>query len=58
MITPIPQIVLAIEGKMDFARMTNPFGGKKEKTDEQKAEINKQRTAFQLMKMDARHAKK
>jgi hypothetical protein len=58
MTTPIPQIILAVEGKMDFARMTNPFGAKKKQTEEQKAELNKQRSAFQLMKLDAKHQAK
>lgn len=26
--TPIPQVMLALEGKFDFAAKTNPFGGK------------------------------
>lgn len=28
--TPIPRILLAVEGRTEWARMTNPFGGGKE----------------------------
>lgn len=35
--TPMPQIYLAVEGRVDFAVKTNPFGaGKKEKPAEPK----------------------
>lgn len=38
--TPIPQIVLAMEGRIDCLISTNPFGGKKQEklTEEEAAE--------------------
>ncbi len=27
MTTPVPRIVIALDGKMDFIQKTNPFGG-------------------------------
>lgn len=35
--TPIPQLLLAIEGCCEFARMTNPFGTPKKTPDTKKA---------------------
>jgi len=51
--TPIPQILLALEGKADFVSQTNPFGPSKprKKTDAEK--IEQQRNLFQRRKMDA-----
>lgn len=36
--TPVPMIVLAIEGKVDFVQKTNPFGSGKKKTKAQTPE--------------------
>lgn len=51
--TPIPQILLAIQGKADFVSQSNPFGSTKprQKTDEQK--LQDQRNLFSRLKMDA-----
>ena len=63
MATPIPQLILAYEGKFDYARLTNPFGSppKKKETDkpqrtpaEREAFINSQRTALALMRAKAK----
>lgn len=56
---PIPQIILAIEGKADFARKSNPFGGGEKKkapalTEAQQRKVAEQRTRFALMKLDAK----
>jgi hypothetical protein len=55
----MPQIFLALEGKVEFIQATNPFGGgdkkKAGKKDErQQAKLNEQRTKFALMKANAR----
>ena len=63
MSAPIPHIILAYEGKFDYARLTNPFGSapKKKETDkpqrtpeEREAFINSQRTALALMRAKAK----
>lgn len=63
MSTPIPHIILAYEGKFDYARLTNPFGSppKKKETDkpkrtpeEREAFIQSQRTALALMRAKAK----
>jgi hypothetical protein len=56
--TPIPQIILALEGKYDFAVKTNPFGGGKKESkrtpEERAAFIKAQRTEFAFIKADSR----
>lgn len=56
--TPIPQIILAYEGKMDFAVKTNPFGAPKKvppsKAQEREGKIKRQRSRLALMKVEAR----
>jgi len=49
--TPIPQIILAIDGKADFVSKTNPFGPARKKTDAEK--LKDQRNLFQRRKLDA-----
>ena len=51
--TPIPQILLAIQGKAEFVAQSNPFGSSKprKKTDEQK--LQDQRNLFARMRLDA-----
>ena len=53
--TPIPQIMLAIEGKFDFAVKTNPFGQPKdkEKEKERKERLSVQRTALSMARLEA-----
>jgi len=53
MLTPIPQIMLALEGKADFVAQTNPFGPTKprKKTDAEK--LQEQRSLFHRRKLDA-----
>ena len=51
--TPIPQLMLALEGKIDFAKKTNPFAAT-EKDDSAVRKIEEQRALFHRMKMDAR----
>jgi len=66
--TPICQIVLAIEGRYEFAINTNPFGGgKSDKPKSSKAKNEEQRKAdmkaknevlalkFDMMQYNARH---
>lgn len=54
--TPIPQIILAAEGKMDFMVKTNPFGGapQKKQGKKQTVSLNAQREKLALMQMHAR----
>lgn len=66
---PISQILLAVEGRVDFAIKTNPFGGgdsaKKSRQDEReeqrKAELKAKNEAlalkFDMMSFNARHKK-
>lgn len=51
---PIPQIVLAVEGRFDFVGKTNPFGAKKAPTKEQQARLNAQRTSLALSIAEAK----
>ena len=55
---PLPQLFLAIEGKVDFVRKTNPFGAgaAKKKAETSPADLKKisvQRLSFNLMKAEA-----
>ena len=54
--TPIPQIILALEGKYDFAIKTNPFGGGKQESkrtpEERAAFIKSQRTELAMIKAE------
>ena len=60
--TPIPQLVLAMEGKLDFTAKTNPFGGPaKKKAEAPKPERKpptmttaQQLAAFDAMRTEAR----
>ena len=60
--TPVPQIILALEGKYDFVIKTNPFGGGKDTAkplseDEQAKRLaaNKAKaTKFDMMVMKIR----
>lgn len=36
--TPIPQLVLALEAKVEFLSMTNPFGAKPQKRKSEKGQ--------------------
>jgi hypothetical protein len=59
----MPQLLLALEGRVDFLKKTNPFGGgedkpKQEFTIAQQRKINEQRSRFALMKIDAANAHK
>jgi hypothetical protein len=47
--------MLAIDGKADFLKKTNPFGPPQKETPTEK--VAKQREQFRLMKMDARNVK-
>jgi hypothetical protein len=54
----MPQLFLALEGKVDFVKKTNPFGsgGKKKKTDGKPVDEQKlaaQSLSFNLMKAEA-----
>jgi len=49
--TPIPQLILAIEGKYEFAMKTNPFGGAKKAAKKIDPET-KARVAAQALKLD------
>ena len=66
--TPVPQIILAIEGRYDFAIKTNPFGAgkssnekpKKAKTEDPellKAKQQNQVLKFDMMKLKVRQNK-
>ena len=58
---PLPVIFLALEGKVDFLKKTNPFGGgekKKQPTAAQKASLEKQRIDFAFMKAEAKQKHK
>ncbi|MFV3077963.1 hypothetical protein [Niveispirillum fermenti] len=37
--TPIPQILLALDGRVEWATLTNPFGGKRKPKPATDAEI-------------------
>ncbi len=56
----MPQIMLALEGKVDFIKKTNPFGGGDSKksgkklTNAQQAKLNAQRTELALLKAEAK----
>lgn len=53
--TPIPEILLAIDGKVEWANLTNPFGGgEKAKPPESKKALAK-RLKFALMAAGAKH---
>lgn len=64
---PISQILLAVEGRVDFAIKTNPFGGGESKKKSTKDELEEQRKAelkaknqalalkFDMMSFNARH---
>jgi hypothetical protein len=54
----MPQLFLAIEGKVDFVKKTNPFGAGPAKKKAQSAPVDEaklsaQRLAFNLMKAGA-----
>lgn len=54
--TPIPQLMLALEGKFDFAVKTNPFGGKPAEAKKPVSEdvIIKRRKALEAINAKAR----
>jgi len=54
--TPIPQIILAMEGKYDFAMKTNPFGAKPKPKPNKKreAKLEAQRSKFALLRLEAK----
>lgn len=53
--TPVPQLLLALDGKMEFVAKTNPFGAvKKKPTKEQQAKIQQQRDALNRVRLDLR----
>lgn len=56
--TPIPQIVLAVEGKMDFTQKTNPFGAPPRKPTKKRKKPRKSpeelMASLALIKIDAR----
>jgi hypothetical protein len=54
--TPIPQILLAFEGKIDFTAKTNPFGVKKKPKPADLEKLQEQRAQFHRLKLDARDA--
>lgn len=58
MSAPIPQILLAYEGRIDFVVKTNPFGGGSKNTTPEKPKntekLDALRTQFALAKLDAR----
>jgi hypothetical protein len=56
--TAVPQIILAVEGKADFASQTNPFGPSKPKKKADEKTIQDQRNLFQRMKLDAAQRQK
>jgi len=51
--TPTPQIMLALEGKIDFACQTNPFGPSKPRNKSDQQKLQEQRNLFVRRKMDA-----
>ena len=56
--TPIPQIVLAYEGKIDFVIKTNPFGGSKSAAKPVDKSVAKQKlAALDAIKMKAKAAR-
>lgn len=57
--TPIPQIILAYDGKIDFAIKTNPFAASKKSKPKQSkpgAEYQRKRTALAMAKLEMRQA--
>ena len=54
---PLPQLFLAVEGKVDYVKKTNPFGGgakkKAEKSPADIEKINEQRLRFSFLKAEA-----
>lgn len=64
--TPIPQLILAYEGRWDFAIKTNPFGGEskedKARREAEEAERKRRRAAklsrFNLAKLEMRQKMK
>ena len=52
--TPIPQLMLALEGKFDFAVKTNPFGGKPTEKRVDDSVIQKRTAALEVIKSKAR----
>ena len=55
--TPIAQLVLAIDGKFDFAVKTNPFGAKPKPKEADPAVISKKLAALDAIKAKAREVK-
>jgi len=54
--TPVPQLILAIQGRYDYALKTNPFGAPKDKEKEKarKEKLDAQRTAFFMARSELR----
>lgn len=55
--TPIAQLVLAIEGKFDFAVKTNPFGSKPKPKEADPAVVAKKLAALDAIKAKAREVR-
>ncbi|MEM1142725.1 MAG: hypothetical protein AAGI88_09085 [Pseudomonadota bacterium] len=51
--TPIPQLLLAFEGKIDCVTKTNPFGAKPKRKPADEDKLKEQRALFNRMKLDA-----
>ena len=55
--TPLPELLLAIDAKVEWANMTNPFGGgKKEEPKADKKDVAN-RLKFMLMRAGHKHKK-
>ena len=55
--TPIAQLVLAIDGKFDFAVKTNPFGAKPKPKEADPVVVSKKLAALDAIKAKAREVR-
>lgn len=56
--TPVPQIYLAVEAKVDWTMQTNPFGSGKPKKEEKVDVASKLDTAFERMNKNKQRRRK
>ena len=51
--TPIPQLLLAIDGRFEFANKTNPFGGGKPKKPMDESVVKERKATLDMIKANA-----